>query len=65
MSLLYRFLIGGLFVSFFAVLGDSLKPKTFAGLFGAAEPWGVPVALALAALGWLATAVLTWILVPR
>ena len=31
-----RFLIGGLFVSAFAVLGDSLKPKSFDGLFGAA-----------------------------
>jgi Protein of unknown function (DUF3147) len=29
-------IIGGLFVSAFAVLGDSLKPKSFAGLFGAA-----------------------------
>jgi hypothetical protein len=33
-----RFLIGGLFVSAFAILGDSLKPKSFAGLFGAAPP---------------------------
>jgi hypothetical protein len=31
-----RFLIGGVFVSAFAVLGDILKPKSFAGLFGAA-----------------------------
>jgi hypothetical protein len=30
---LTRFLIGGLFVSVFAVLGDILKPKSFAGLF--------------------------------
>ena len=30
-----RFLVGGLFVSAFAVLGDVLKPKSFAGLFGA------------------------------
>lgn len=35
-ELFIRFLIGGLFVSFFAVLGDVLKPKSFAGLFGAA-----------------------------
>lgn len=35
-EVLIRFLIGGLFVSAFAVLGDSLKPKSFAGLFGAA-----------------------------
>jgi len=31
-----RFLIGGVFVSAFALLGDLLKPKSFAGLFGAA-----------------------------
>lgn len=31
-----RFLIGGFVVSAFAVLGDILRPKSFAGLFGAA-----------------------------
>jgi uncharacterized membrane protein (GlpM family) len=31
-----RFIVGGIFVSAFAVLGDVLKPKSFAGLFGAA-----------------------------
>jgi uncharacterized membrane protein (GlpM family) len=31
-----RFIVGGLFVSAFAVLGDVLQPKSFAGLFGAA-----------------------------
>lgn len=31
-----RFLAGGLIVSAFAVLGDVLRPKSFAGLFGAA-----------------------------
>jgi hypothetical protein len=31
-----RFLAGGLIVSAFAVLGDVLRPKRFAGLFGAA-----------------------------
>lgn len=31
-----RFFIGGVFVSAFAVLGSILKPKSFAGLFGAA-----------------------------
>jgi uncharacterized membrane protein (GlpM family) len=36
METLVRFIIGGLFVSAFAVLGDVLKPKSFAGLFGAA-----------------------------
>ncbi len=31
-----RFLVGGLVVSAFAVLGNLFKPKSFAGLFGAA-----------------------------
>jgi hypothetical protein len=31
-----RFFLGGLIVSGFAVLGDMLRPKSFAGLFGAA-----------------------------
>lgn len=31
-----RFLVGGIVVSLFSALGDSLKPKSFAGLFGAA-----------------------------
>jgi hypothetical protein len=31
-----RFLIGGIIVSVFAVFGNLFKPKTFAGLFGAA-----------------------------
>jgi uncharacterized membrane protein (GlpM family) len=35
-ELLARFLIGGVVVSAFALCGDVLKPKTFAGLFGAA-----------------------------
>jgi hypothetical protein len=30
-----RFIIGGIVISFFAVIGDMLKPKSFAGLFGA------------------------------
>ena len=29
-----RFLVGGIVVSAFAVLGDILRPKSFAGLFG-------------------------------
>ena len=33
---LLRFLIGGIAVSAFAVLGDIFRPKSFAGLFGAA-----------------------------
>ena len=35
-DLLARFVVGGLVVSTFAVLGDILKPKSFAGLFSAA-----------------------------
>jgi len=31
-----RFLAGGIAVSAFAALGDALRPKSFAGLFGAA-----------------------------
>ena len=31
-----RFFAGGLAVSMFAILGDVFRPKTFAGLFGAA-----------------------------
>ena len=31
-----RFLAGGLLVSIFAILADILRPKRFAGLFGAA-----------------------------
>jgi hypothetical protein len=40
-----RFIVGGIIVSFFALLGDILKPKSFAGLFGAAP------SVALATLG--------------
>jgi Protein of unknown function (DUF3147) len=36
MEWVLRFVIGGLAVSLFAVLGDLLRPKSFAGLFGAA-----------------------------
>ncbi len=35
-DLIIRFLIGGVFVSAFALSGDILQPKSFAGLFGAA-----------------------------
>lgn len=44
-DLLLRFLFGGVIVSAFAVLGDILRPKSFAGLFGAAP------SIALATLG--------------
>lgn len=46
----FRFLLGGALVSIFAVLGDVLKPKSFAGLFGAAPS----VALATLSLTILA-----------
>src|SRR6202042_122073 len=40
-----RFLLGGVVVSAFSMLGDMLRPKSFAGLFGAAP------SVALATLG--------------
>jgi hypothetical protein len=40
-----RFLCGGIVVSTFALFGDVLKPKSYAGLFGAAP------SVALATLG--------------
>lgn len=42
---LARFFIGGVIVSFFAVLAEMFRPKSFAGLFGAAP------SIALATLG--------------
>jgi hypothetical protein len=45
MQILIRFLIGGVVVSVFAMLGDLFSPKSFAGLFGAAP------SIALATLG--------------
>ena len=44
-QILVRFLVGGAVVSAFAAVGDMLKPKSFAGLFGAAP------SVALATLG--------------
>jgi hypothetical protein len=44
-ELVIRFIIGGVVVSAFAVIGDVLKPKTFAGIFSAAP------SVALATLG--------------
>lgn len=44
-ELIARFLIGGVIVSFFAVLAEVFRPKSFAGLFGAAP------SIALATLG--------------
>lgn len=43
--ILIRFFVGGAVVSAFAIIGDLLKPKSFAGLFGAAP------SVALATLG--------------
>jgi hypothetical protein len=42
---LLRFFIGGVVVSFFAVLAEIFRPKSFAGLFGAAP------SIALATIG--------------
>jgi hypothetical protein len=36
MEWVIRFVVGGVVVSFFAILGDVLRPKSFAGLFSAA-----------------------------
>ena len=35
-ELIFRFLIGGTLVSAFALVGDAVRPRSFAGLFGAA-----------------------------
>jgi len=45
-EVILRFLIGGVIVSVFAVIGDLFEPKSFAGVFGAAPS----VALATLAL---------------
>ena len=45
-DIIVRFLVGGLIVSTFSLISDLFKPKTFAGLFGAAPS----VALATLAL---------------
>lgn len=53
-DLLLRFLFGGLIVSGFAVLGDIFRPKSFAGLFGAAPSIALAtVGLTIAAHGRL------------
>jgi len=44
-ELVFRFPIGGAVISAFALLGDVLRPKSFAGLFGAAP------SIALATVG--------------
>ena len=45
LQILIRFLVGGAVVTAFAAMGDVLRPKSFAGLFGAAP------SVALATLG--------------
>ena len=45
MEYVVRFVAGGLIVSVFAIVGDMLRPKSFAGLLGAAP------SVALATLG--------------
>lgn len=47
MEFVVRFLVGGAVVSAFALLGDLLRPKSFAGLFSAA-PSVALVTLAMA-----------------
>ena len=47
MEYLIRFLIGGAVVSVFAVCGDVFRPRSFAGIFGAAPT------IALASLGFV------------
>jgi uncharacterized membrane protein (GlpM family) len=44
-EIIFRFVIGGVVVSLFAIIGDTLRPKSFAGLFGAAP------SIALATVG--------------
>lgn len=44
-----RFIFGGLLVSLFAIMGDIVRPKSFAGLFGAAPS----VALATLGIAWV------------
>lgn len=45
MQLLIRFVVGGALVTLFAITSDMVRPKSFAGLFGAAP------SVALATLG--------------
>jgi hypothetical protein len=45
-QIIIRFFVGGIVVSLFAIVGDILRPKSFAGLFGAAPS----IALATLAL---------------
>jgi hypothetical protein len=42
---LLRFIAGGIAIFAFAALGDALRPKSFAGLFGAAPSIALPTLL--------------------
>jgi hypothetical protein len=56
-ELVLRFLIGGVIVSAFAIFGDLLGPKSFAGLFGAAPSVAlatIPLTIAHEGLGFAA-----------
>jgi tetrahydromethanopterin S-methyltransferase subunit C len=57
-QLVFRFLVGGLIVSLFAALADVLKPKSFAGLFGAAPSVGLAT-LALTVVAFITCRLLT------
>ena len=51
-ELILRFVLGGLVVSVFSLLGDLLRPKTLAGIFGAAPSVALAtVAIALSTKG--------------
>ena len=53
-----RFLVGGTVISVFAAVGDLLKPKSFAGLFGAAPSVALAtLSLAIGAEGASYTAI--------
>ncbi len=41
MEYIIRFLLGGAIVSIFAVIGDLFRPRSFAGMFGAAPTVGL------------------------
>jgi hypothetical protein len=53
-QILIRFLVGGFVVSAFALIGDLLRPKSFAGLFGAAPSVALAtLSLTVASMGAL------------
>src|SRR5215469_15432404 len=51
MNILWRFMLGGVMVSLFAFIGDIVRPKRFAGLFGGA-PSAALATLALTVAGY-------------